>query len=1013
MPADKKLPADWLASLTARGEPKICRGEELKHIGMPVGGICAGTVYLGGDGKLWLWDVFNHIKLGVRGTQVDYHGTKLGPIQGEVYVSPMKQVSPVDQGFSLRYKVGDAANVRALDGSGWQSIEFRGAYPMGMVRYRDPQVPLQVDLEAYSPFIPLNTDDSSLPATVMRFTVTNTGDQPAEVEIAGWLENIVGVATTRSEEFKRSNTVERASDCVMVLTSGKAVVAAPSDRPDIVFADFEGDSYAGWTTEGTAFGPGPLPREKAPGYMGPLGGEGKGVITSHNVRNGEDVGAGDNHKGRLLSDEFTVSRNYIAFYIGGGKRPGETGIRLLVDGKQVRVAGGENRNEMSRRNWDVKEFMGKKARIEIFDQAAGGWGNVTADHIVFTDTPPVSGPVKDRADIGSMALSLLEPGEGATAFAALPATRTPELVFGTANEPAEQPDRPVGGVRKKLNLAPKQSATATFVVAWHLPNLRINGCNDTTGRYYGKKFTDAGAVMKYVAANFPRLHGETKAWVDTWYDSTLPFWLLDRAFLNTSILATTTCYRFGSGRFWAWEGVGCCAGTCTHVWSYAQAMGRLFPELERDLRARTDYGLGFDANSGVIRFRGEGAGLAVDGQAGCILRTYREHQMSADDSFLRPFWPKVKKSMECLMAKDNGTGLLDGAQHNTLDKDWYGPVAWLSGMYHTALRACEEMAKEMGDAEFAARCRERFEKGTKAIVAELYNGEYFVNRPDPKRPDEINSGTGCHIDQVYGQSWAWQVGLGRTLPREQTLSALRSLWKYNFAPDVGPFRAANKPGRWYVVPGEGGLLMCTFPRPDWNYAKAAGKGPDWAAGYFNECMTGFEYQAAWHMIAEGLVQEGLAVTRAIHDRYAPSKRNPYNEIECSDHYARAMASYGVFTALCGFEHHGPKGHLGFAPRLTPEDFKASFTAAEGWGTFAQKKEKDGLSATVALKWGTLRLKTLALQVLEGQANPTKATVLLAGKPVEAKLTVQDRRAVVEVPEMKLTAGQSLSVQVAS
>src|SRR5437762_8213515 len=97
-------------------------------------------------------------------------------------------------------------------------------------------------------------------------------------------------------------------------------------------------------------------------------------------------------------------------------------------------------------------------------------------------------------------------------------------------------------------------------------------------------------------------------------------------------------------------------------------------------------------------------------------------------------------------------------------------------------------------------------------------------------------------------------------------------------------------------------------------------------------MTGFEYQAAWHMIAEGLLLEGLAVTRAIHDRYHPSRRNPWNEVECGDHYARSMAAYGIFLAACGFEYLGPNAHLAFAPRLTPENFKAAFTPAEAGGT---------------------------------------------------------------------------------
>ena len=132
-------------------------------------------------------------------------------------------------------------------------------------------------------------------------------------------------------------------------------------------------------------------------------------------------------------------------------------------------------------------------------------------------------------------------------------------------------------------------------------------------------------------------------------------------------------------------------------------------------------------------------------------------------------------------------------------------------------------------------------------------------------------------------------------------------------------------------------------------------------------MSGFEHQVASHMVWEDMLTEGLATTRVIHDRYHPRLRNPYNEIECSDHYARAMASYGTFLAACGFEYNGPKGFIGFAPRLTPENFKAAFTVAEGWGSFSQKLEGKALSATLALKWGRLKLTTLSL------GRPSRAT----------------------------------------
>jgi non-lysosomal glucosylceramidase len=66
-PADKKLDAAWLKSIRLRGTVTTYRKtkNELRYIGMPVGGICSGCVYVGGDGRLWLWDIFNRNQMGV------------------------------------------------------------------------------------------------------------------------------------------------------------------------------------------------------------------------------------------------------------------------------------------------------------------------------------------------------------------------------------------------------------------------------------------------------------------------------------------------------------------------------------------------------------------------------------------------------------------------------------------------------------------------------------------------------------------------------------------------------------------------------------------------------------------------------------------------------------------------------------------------------------------------------------------------------------------------------------
>ncbi len=1000
VPADKQLKASWVASLTARGEREVYRGAELDWIGLPVGGLCAGQLYLGGDGKLWHWDILNH----TAGTG-DAH-----------YRAPRKPASPLEQGFALKVTVGGRTEVRALDRTGFSDVSFCGEYPIGQVDYRDPALPLTVSLRAFSPFVPLQTEDSSLPATILQFTLTNTGTAPAECELGGWLENAVCLHTGRAGDGVRVNRLRRGAALCLECsaTEPPAGSARPGRRP-IVFDDFEKPTYDGWTVTGTAFGPGPVERTRIHAYQGEVGGEGKRVVNTHASAPGNDVGARDNATGRLVSREFTIERRRINFWVGGGDHPGKTCVNLRVGDQVVRTATGHNANQMRQESWDVTDLAGQTARIEIVDDQQGGWGNIGVDQIVFSDELPEPPPLLQRPDYGTMTLALFAPTAGDSAVLSLPAGNVAEELMpappatGEATRPIGR--KLVGALKRALTLAPGQSATVTFAVCWHFPNLALRDVAGSKGRHYAQRFASSAAVADYLAANLDRLVQQTRLWHDTWYDSTLPFWLLDRTLLNASILATSTSFRFADGRFWGWEGVGCCAGTCTHVWHYAHAAARLFPELERDLRERTDYGLAFSPDSGIVQFRGQGAGLAIDGQCGVILRTWREHQVSADDAFLKRVWPRAKRALECLISQPGGAdGVLSGSQHNTLDTNWFGPVAWLSGLYLAALRAGEAMASDIGDSPFATRCRSLLETGRQRMVAQLYNGEYFINKPDPQHAEAINSGTGCEIDQVFGQSWAWQVGLGRVLPEKETRSALQALWRYNFAPDVGPYRATNKPGRWYAMAGEAGLLMCTFPRHDWSYKQAAGKGPEWAAGYFNECMNGFEYQVAGHLLWEGLVTEGLAVTRAVHDRYHPARRNPWNEVECGDHYARSMASYGVYLAACGFEYHGPRGHLGFAPRVSPEDFRAAFTAAEGWGTYSQRQTGSGLQAEVALKWGQLRLRTLAFAP---KGTPTKVTVTVAGRAVPATLKVADGRAEVALAaEVSLRAGESLQVTLA-
>lgn len=1008
VPEDKGLSAEWIKSLYRRGAPETYQGADLRYIGMPVGGGCTGQLYLGGDGRLWHWDIFN---LPARATN------------DTTYANPPEPASPFRNGFALRTTTGDGpARYRTLDADGFADVRFTGQYPLGRVTYRAADADVDVTLEAFSPFIPLATDDSTLPATVLGYTVRNTSHQHVEAEVLGWMENPVCLdSRTQQPIILRADAVAAG----MQFSARDGQSADP--RPDVMFEDFEAETYEGWTVEGTAFGTGPVEVAAVPDYMkrfGDLGAHGTRFVTSHQFRNGEDVGQADAHTGKITSRSFTIERRYVNIRIGGGSHAGETCVNVIVDGAVVASAAGRDVEPMAPRSLDVAAYEGKTAVIEIVDANQGGWGHVNCDYIVFSDKPAAPRPFGDLPDAGTIALAVLGGGSAVRVRPAIAAWQTTEDLF-TADPGADEVDagrgRQAGAVSVTVRLRPGESTTVRFVLGWYFPvpdreSLAFLRGADRLRRHYATRFDSAAAVVRHVGANLDRLEGGTRRWVDTWYsDSTLPHWFLDRTFATASTLATSTCYRFDDGRFYAWEGVYCCAGTCEHVWNYAQAVGRLFPELERDTRARVDLGIGLHADTGQIGNRAEAdMGWATDGQCGTILRCYREHLMAPDGEFLRSVWPRLRTAIEWVIGQDAGRdGTLEGPQPNTLDQTWYGEISWITGMYVAALRAGAAMAAEMGDGGFADQCRRIADAGAAFLASTLWTGEYFIQRVDPAHADVINHNKGCHIDQMFGQSLAMQLGLPRVMPEDQCRTALAKLYRYNFAPDPADYRSkftTIQGGRWFAMAHEHGMLMTTWPHG--GDEDAPGHPASWAAIYFNECWTGQEYQVAAHMIAEGgadrdLTEKGLILTRAVHDRYHPSKRNPYNEIECGDHYARAMAGYGVYVTACGFELHGPDGHIGFAPRVTPDDFRAAFTHAESWGLYRQRRGVRTQTSVVEVRYGRLRLTTLAFAVT---GRPRSVTVTVDGDDRPARFAATgDRVDITLTAPVTLTTGQSLTV----
>lgn len=526
-----------------------------------------------------------------------------------------------------------------------------------------------------------------------------------------------------------------------------------------------------------------------------------------------------------------------------------------------------------------------------------------------------------------------------------------------------------GGITSSMKLKQGESKDVVFVVSWYFPNrpLSYKGSEwnkplppntPPIGNMYSNWFNSSLDVAKQLYCDYQRLEDETFLFHDTYYNqSTLPYWLTQRILMPVSTLATETCQWWANDKFWAWEGVGSCEGTCTHVWGYAQAMAALFPELERNLREKTDYSVSLREDGAILSRNGE-HGVLIDGHASVILRMYREHLTSKNNYFLSRNWDKIKRSIQYIINEDgNEDGLIVKTQPNTYDIAFNGANTYVGGLYLAALRAGEQMAFIMKDTVAAVTYKKIYEKGAANTMDRLWNDQYgyFIQSVDEKEYPLHQYGKGCLSDQLFGQTWADLLGLGDLYPKYTIDKTLRSIWMYNWTNDVGPQTKLHLPERYYAHSGEPGLLICTWP-----FSKHPGEA---GVRYRDEVWTGIEYQVAANMIMRGMVKEGLAIVKGIHSRYDGTKHNPWNEIECGDHYARAMASYGILIAIQDYRYNGPGCIMSFSPKLINDNFKGFFTSAEGWGNITQYRESNKQQNTIEVKYGRLSLKQLNLSVV--------------------------------------------------
>ena len=702
--------------------------------------------------------------------------------------------------------------------------------------------------------------------------------------------------------------------------------------------------------------------------------------------------------GTNLPAPLTAAWNITQFTQLAGFRAGEQGYRALAtseDGAPLIIEGPLGKGRMILCLAPQLPWALGQALLALY-----GGRTLAADEQL----------VPGAAGLGTMALVALEPqavavanwttGDELAAFLS-------DVSQGQAAEVVSKSGETVNGaLGVPFTLPPGEQKTVTFAITWHFPNVQRF---QHSGNLYSRHWLDALAVGRYVAQHAPALWDRTRLCHETIYQSNLPEEFLDAMTSQIAILRGPTCFWSEDGYFGGFEGsYGCCPLNCTHVWNYAQSHARLFPEVGQNIRI-SDF-VTFLHESGETSHRQHARHNAfIDGHCACIEAALREYQLSPDAKFLEQIWPGVKKAVDWLIEavdKDRD-GIPTGHQWNTYDTAVSGANTFIGSQYLSALAAAERLALVMQDADSQQRWRAVREAGMQNQNEKLWNGEYYIQLPEPKPARDYNNG--CHADQLLGQWWAHMLNLGYLYPVDRVRGALEAVMKYNFRDNFVGFK---QDPRRYVLDDEPGLLICTWPHDD---------RPKSFLLYADEVWTGIEYAAAGAMIYEGLIDQARRIVRGARSRYDGRRRdtlnsgpggNPYNELECGKFYARAMSSWSLLIASQGQILEGPQGRLGFKPKWQPEDHRSFYTAPAGWGLFQQRREGAKQLERVEVRHGQLRLRELVFE-LPPAANAATATATVAGQVVKATLqrtgseacVVLDREAIVPEGEVVEVAFQ--------
>jgi len=557
-----------------------------------------------------------------------------------------------------------------------------------------------------------------------------------------------------------------------------------------------------------------------------------------------------------------------------------------------------------------------------------------------------------------------------------------------------------GAIAKEFILKAGEEKTVTFVLSWYIPNgtfgrKDIPKWSNFKGQQYENWWADASDVDNYVKTNFDALDYMTRLFHNTLYSSNIPKYAIDRISSNLCVLKSPTVFWAKNGYFGMWESTSNKEewfGNCKHVYHYAQAIARVYPELARTVMTQN---LNTQTKAGLLPSRDGELGNALDGHLGTILGIYREHLLTDDNTWLNEVWGKTKIAMDHIIKtydKDND-GMFIGIYANTLDGSTLGTNPWIGSMYLASLKACANMAEIVGDIESRDNYTSIFTTGSSNQDTQLWdnNLNYYIEKSQ-NSPLANNLGNGCSIDMLLGQWWSNQLDLGQIYPKDRTIKALSQIYVNNKFTDTGSdFKYKF---RDFLGKGDTGWMMVKFP----------GELSKKPVSYYDEAMSGFEYSFAATLLQYGMNEEGLNIVNSISKRYDGRFRgskevttasnatvfgtgSPFGEDECGDFYGRALSSWSILTAMQGYSYDGPKQSIGFKPTWQPNDHSSFFTTSNAWGLFTQSQSNKEQISKIEVRYGNTSIKNIVL-LTPNQKTAVKIKVMLDGVDQQILINIQ-------------------------